>query len=121
MPRHVPGSSSAGHPGPRRDPVPSVLPLPSPGTTVSMCALIMIGSALVIVPGNRAITLPELPPTFAPASSISRPFEPRSPCCPQFEHCRSKTKTLAHFPVPASTLNPSGFADFRETDPVFKN
>jgi hypothetical protein len=44
---------------------------PSPGTTVSMCADIMIVSASGIVPGKRAMTLPELPPTFWPASSIS--------------------------------------------------
>ncbi len=44
---------------------------PSPGTTVSMCALIMMASAWGIVPGKRAMTLPVLPPTFSPASSVS--------------------------------------------------
>jgi hypothetical protein len=43
---------------------------PLPGTTVSMCALIMMGSAEGMVPGKRAMTLPLLPPTCSPAPSM---------------------------------------------------
>ena len=58
MPRHVPGSSSAGHPGPRRDPHhPSLLPVPSPGTTSATLLLNATYEPLCVVSSRRAIVL----------------------------------------------------------------
>ena len=57
MPRHAPGSSSAGHPGPRRDPAPSVLPVPSAGTTSATLLLNATYEPLCVVSSRRAIVL----------------------------------------------------------------
>ncbi|MCW2532803.1 MAG: 5-methylcytosine-specific restriction endonuclease McrA [Blastococcus sp.] len=57
MPRLAPGSSSAGHPGPRRDPVPSILPAPSPGTTSATLLLNATYEPLCVVSSRRAIVL----------------------------------------------------------------
>jgi 5-methylcytosine-specific restriction endonuclease McrA len=57
VPRHAPGSSSAGHPGPRRDPVTSILPVPSPGTTSATLLLNATYEPLCVVSSRRAIVL----------------------------------------------------------------
>ena len=57
MSRHAPGSSSAGHPGPRRDPVTSILPVPSPGTTSATLLLNATYEPLCVVSSRRAIVL----------------------------------------------------------------
>jgi 5-methylcytosine-specific restriction endonuclease McrA len=57
VPRLAPGSSSAGHPGPRRDPVPSILPAPSPGTTSATLLLNATYEPLCVVSSRRAIVL----------------------------------------------------------------
>ncbi|SOC46237.1 5-methylcytosine-specific restriction endonuclease McrA [Blastococcus aggregatus] len=57
MPRSVPGSSTAGQPGPRRDPVPAVLPVPSPGTTGASLLLNATFEPLCVVSSRRAIVL----------------------------------------------------------------
>ncbi len=57
MPRPAHGSPSAGHPGPRRDPVPSVLPLPSAGTTGATLLLNATYEPLCVVSSRRAIVL----------------------------------------------------------------
>jgi 5-methylcytosine-specific restriction endonuclease McrA len=53
----VPGSSSAGHPGPRRDPAQTVTPLPSPGTTGASLLLNATFEPLCVVSSRRAIVL----------------------------------------------------------------
>ncbi len=57
MPRTAPGSSIAGHPGPRRDPVPTVLPVPSKGTTGATLLLNATYEPLCVVSSRRAIVL----------------------------------------------------------------
>ena len=57
MSRHAPGSSFAGHPGPRRDPARSVLPVPSPGTTAATLLLNATYEPLCVVSSRRAIVL----------------------------------------------------------------
>ncbi len=57
MPRTAHGSPSAGHPGPRRDPIPSVLPMPSPGTTAATLLLNATYEPLCVVSSRRAIVL----------------------------------------------------------------
>ena len=57
MSRHAPGSSSAGHPGPRRDPVTSILPVPSSGTTSATLLLNATYEPLCVVSSRRAIVL----------------------------------------------------------------
>lgn len=57
MPRSVPGSSTAGQPGPRRDPAATVLPVPSPGTTGASLLLNATFEPLCVVSSRRAIVL----------------------------------------------------------------
>ena len=57
MPRSAPGSSSAGHPGSRRDPVHPLLPVPSPGTTGATLLLNATYEPLCVVSSRRAIVL----------------------------------------------------------------
>ena len=58
MPRQASGSTSAGHPGLRRDPHhASVLPLPSPGTTAATLLLNATYEPLCVVSSRRAIVL----------------------------------------------------------------
>jgi 5-methylcytosine-specific restriction endonuclease McrA len=57
VPRHASGSSSAGHPGPRRDPAPSILPVPSAGTTSATLLLNATYEPLCVVSSRRAIVL----------------------------------------------------------------
>lgn len=57
MPRPAPGSSRAGHPGPRRDPVPSIHPVPSPGTAGATLLLNATYEPLCVVSSRRAIVL----------------------------------------------------------------
>ena len=57
MPRPAHGSPAAGHPGPRRDPVPSILPVPSPGTTAATLLLNATYEPLCVVSSRRAIVL----------------------------------------------------------------
>jgi 5-methylcytosine-specific restriction endonuclease McrA len=57
VPRPASGSSTAGHPGPRRDPVPSVLPVPSAGTTSATLLLNATYEPLCVVSSRRAIVL----------------------------------------------------------------
>jgi 5-methylcytosine-specific restriction endonuclease McrA len=57
VPRHAPRSSSAGHPGSRRDHAPSVLPVPSPGTTAATLLLNATYEPLCVVSSRRAIVL----------------------------------------------------------------
>jgi 5-methylcytosine-specific restriction endonuclease McrA len=57
VPRHASGSSTAGHPGPRRDPAPSVLPVPSAGTTSATLLLNATYEPLCVVSSRRAIVL----------------------------------------------------------------
>ena len=56
MPRTAPGSR-VGHPGPRRDPVPTVLPVPSKGTTGATLLLNATYEPLCVVSSRRAIVL----------------------------------------------------------------
>ncbi len=57
MPRSAPGPSTAGRPGPRRDPVPTVAPVPSPGTTGAALLLNATFEPLSVVSSRRAIVL----------------------------------------------------------------
>ena len=57
MPRHASGSTSVGHPGPRRDPVRSIQPVPSPGTTSATLLLNATYEPLCVVSSRRAIVL----------------------------------------------------------------
>jgi 5-methylcytosine-specific restriction endonuclease McrA len=57
VPRSVPGSSTAGHPGPRRDPAPTILPVPSRGTTSASLLLNATFEPLCVVSSRRAIVL----------------------------------------------------------------
>jgi 5-methylcytosine-specific restriction endonuclease McrA len=57
VPRSAPGSSTVGHPGPRRDPVPTVLPVPSLGTTSATLLLNATYEPLCVVSSRRAIVL----------------------------------------------------------------
>jgi 5-methylcytosine-specific restriction endonuclease McrA len=58
VPRQASGSTSAGHPGHRRDPhSASVLPLPSPGTTAATLLLNATYEPLCVVSSRRAIVL----------------------------------------------------------------
>ncbi len=58
MPRSAPGSSSVGHPGPRRDPVLlHRLPVPSAGTTSATLLLNATYEPLCVVSSRRAIVL----------------------------------------------------------------
>ncbi|WP_456575230.1 HNH endonuclease [Blastococcus sp. SYSU D00820] len=58
MPRPASGSSSAGHPGPRRDPVPvSALPPAGRGTTGATLLLNATYEPLCVVSSRRAIVL----------------------------------------------------------------
>ena len=58
MLRAASGSTTAGHPGPRRDPSrPSVLPVPSPGTTSATLLLNATFEPLCVVSSRRAIVL----------------------------------------------------------------
>jgi len=56
--RAASGSTTVGHPGPRRDPHrPSVLPVPSPGTTSATLLLNATFEPLCVVSSRRAIVL----------------------------------------------------------------
>jgi 5-methylcytosine-specific restriction endonuclease McrA len=56
--RAASGSTTVGHPGPRRDPSrPSVLPVPSPGTTSATLLLNATFEPLCVVSSRRAIVL----------------------------------------------------------------
>ena len=58
MSRSASGSSPAGHPGPRRDPVPHPrLPVPSSGTTAATLLLNATYEPLCVVSSRRAIVL----------------------------------------------------------------
>ena len=58
MLRAASGSTTPGHPGPRRDPSrPSVLPVPSPGTTSATLLLNATFEPLCVVSSRRAIVL----------------------------------------------------------------
>jgi 5-methylcytosine-specific restriction endonuclease McrA len=58
VPRSAPGSSPAGHPGPRRDPVlHHRLPVPSAGTTSATLLLNATYEPLCVVSSRRAIVL----------------------------------------------------------------
>jgi 5-methylcytosine-specific restriction endonuclease McrA len=57
VPRSAPGSSTAGHPGPRHDPLHSLLPVPSPGTTAATLLLNATFEPLCVVSSRRAIVL----------------------------------------------------------------
>ena len=57
MPRAASGSASGGHPGHRRDPIPSILPAPSPGTTGATLLLNATYEPLCVVSSRRAIVL----------------------------------------------------------------
>ena len=58
MPRAASGSTSVGHPGPRRDPHhPSVVPVPSAGTTSATLLLNATYEPLCVVSSRRAIVL----------------------------------------------------------------
>ncbi|MCW2701486.1 MAG: 5-methylcytosine-specific restriction endonuclease McrA [Blastococcus sp.] len=57
MPRPAHGSPSAGHPGPRRDPIPSIQPTPSVGTTGATLLLNATYEPLCVVSSRRAIVL----------------------------------------------------------------
>ena len=58
MLRAASGSTTAGHPGPRRDPSrPSLLPVPSPGTTSATLLLNATFEPLCVVSSRRAIVL----------------------------------------------------------------
>ena len=58
MSRFASGSSPAGHPGPRRDPVPVPrLPVPSSGTTAATLLLNATYEPLCVVSSRRAIVL----------------------------------------------------------------
>ncbi|PWW25228.1 5-methylcytosine-specific restriction endonuclease McrA [Geodermatophilus normandii] len=58
MSRSASGSSPAGHPGPRRDPVPVPrLPVPSSGTTAATLLLNATYEPLCVVSSRRAIVL----------------------------------------------------------------
>ena len=58
MLRAASGSTTAGHPGPRRDPSrASVLPVPSPGTTSATLLLNATFEPLCVVSSRRAIVL----------------------------------------------------------------
>jgi 5-methylcytosine-specific restriction endonuclease McrA len=57
VPRPAHGSPNAGHPGPRRDPVPSLLPVPSAGTTGATLLLNATYEPLCVVSSRRAIVL----------------------------------------------------------------
>lgn len=58
MLRAASGSTTEGHPGPRRDPSrPSVLPVPSPGTTSATLLLNATFEPLCVVSSRRAIVL----------------------------------------------------------------
>ena len=57
MPRAASGSASGGHPGHHRDPIPSILPAPSPGTTGATLLLNATYEPLCVVSSRRAIVL----------------------------------------------------------------
>ena len=57
MPRAASGSVSGGHPGHHRDPIPSILPAPSPGTTGATLLLNATYEPLCVVSSRRAIVL----------------------------------------------------------------
>jgi 5-methylcytosine-specific restriction endonuclease McrA len=57
VPRSAPGSSSAGHPGSRRDPVLPLVPLPAPATTTATLLLNATYEPLCVVSSRRAIVL----------------------------------------------------------------
>jgi 5-methylcytosine-specific restriction endonuclease McrA len=57
VPRSAPGSSTAGHPGSRRDPVLPLVPLPAPATTAATLLLNATYEPLCVVSSRRAIVL----------------------------------------------------------------
>jgi 5-methylcytosine-specific restriction endonuclease McrA len=57
VPRAASGSASGGHPGHHRDPIPSILPAPSPGTTGATLLLNATYEPLCVVSSRRAIVL----------------------------------------------------------------